>query len=140
MNGIHIRKYHTKDRQELTNLWARVFPDNPSHSEPCKVIDAKLKVDDLIFVAEESLGLLAGACMAGYDGHRGWLYAVAVLPEFRREGYGQGLILHAIDELKALGCIKLNLQIRSSNHEVAKFYESLGFVIEDRISMGLHTA
>ncbi len=74
--------------------------------------------------------------MAGYDGHRGWLYAVAVLKEQRRSGAGAALVKQAIQTLKVMGCIKVNLQIRATNTEVAAFYESLGFVIEERLSMG----
>jgi len=99
------------------------------------MIEAKLAVDDLIFV-KESNGSLVGACIAGYDGHRGWLYAVAVLREHRRNGTGEALIRYAMQSLKEKGCIKVNLQIRSSNAKVQKFYEALGFKTEDRISMG----
>ena len=76
--------------------------------------------------------------MAGYDGHRGWLYAVAVDHAHRRNGIGRQLVRQALDALRQLGCIKANLQIRSDNAEVVTFYESLGFCIEDRISMGLN--
>jgi len=95
----------------------------------------KLAIDDLIIVAE-SEGELIGACMAGYDGHRGWLYAVAVAPSHRRKGIGEKLVKFAMQALKQLGCIKVNLQIRSTNTEVAAFYKSLGFSVEDRLSMG----
>ena len=100
------------------------------------MIDAKLAVDDLILIAEES-ETVVGACMAGYDGHRGWLYALAVRPESRRNGLGVRIVLHAVEKLRELGCIKVNLQIRSDNAEVEAFYRTLGFAREDRISMGL---
>lgn len=131
-----VRKYRSTDRPELIALWERVFPDNPPHSEPTRILDAKLEVDDLIFVSVQTDGLV-GACMAGYDGHRGWLYAVAVSPEYRRQGLGERLVKHAIKELKDIGCGKVNLQIRSNNLEVAKFYGALGFQVEDRMSMGM---
>ena len=99
------------------------------------MIEAKLEVDDQIFVAEDG-GRIVGACMAGYDGHRGWLYSVAVMPEQRRQGIGQGLIEKAMNALKEIGCIKVNLQIRASNQGVRAFYKSLGFDVEERISMG----
>jgi ribosomal protein S18 acetylase RimI-like enzyme len=99
------------------------------------MIEAKLQVDDKIFVAEDK-GQIVVACMAGYDGHRGWLYSVAVNPDQRRRGIGQELIRFAVKALKEIGCIKVNLQIRASNHEVRAFYESLGFGVEERISMG----
>ena len=132
---MRIRKFQENDRGSLIELWQKVFPDDPPHNEPSIVIEAKLAVDDLIFLAENNNEII-GACMAGYDGHRGWLYAVAVLPEHRRSGTGTQLVKHAMQALKELGCVKVNLQIRSTNREVAAFYKSLGFETEDRLSMG----
>ncbi|MFK8043597.1 GNAT family acetyltransferase [Congregibacter sp.] len=131
-----IRRYLEQDRAGLIQLWSETFPDDPKHNEPSGMIEAKLLVDDLIFIAEESQSII-GACMAGYDGHRGWLYAVAVSQEHRRRGIAKRLIKEAIKTLKNVGCIKVNLQIRAENHEVQEFYESLGFVVEKRISMGV---
>lgn len=131
-----IRKYKSTDRESLIELWRQVFPDDPPHNEPASVIDAKLAVDDLIFIAEID-GVIIGACVAGYDGHRGWLYAVAVKPEFRRDGAGKRLVNTAIKSLRALGCKKVNLQIRADNTQVMAFYRSLGFEVEDRMSMGI---
>ncbi len=133
---MKIRRFKTGDKQALIDLWDTVFRDDPPHNEPSKVIDAKLAVDDLIYVAEND-GRVIGACMAGYDGHRGWLYAVAVLPENRHSSIGRQLVETAMQALAGLGCIKVNLQIRSTNTEVAAFYRSLGFSVEDRMSMGM---
>jgi ribosomal protein S18 acetylase RimI-like enzyme len=132
---MKIRQFCESDRSDLIKLWHAVFPDDPSHNEPSKVIEAKLAIDNLIFIAEHE-GLIIGACMAGYDGHRGWLYAVAVCNEQRRSGVGSALVQHAIQALKVMGCIKVNLQIRATNTEVTTFYKSLGFIIEERLSMG----
>ena len=133
---MNIRKFQESDRSPLIDLWEKVFPDDPPHNAPPIVLEAKLAVDDLIFVVE-SEGNLIGACMAGYDGHRGWLYAVAILNEHRRNGTGAALVKHAIQSLKELGCIKVNLQIRATNTAVAAFYKSLGFAVEERLSMGV---
>jgi ribosomal protein S18 acetylase RimI-like enzyme len=74
--------------------------------------------------------------MAGYDGHRGWLYSVAVDQSKRRKGIGSKLVRHIVRALHDRGCIKINLQVRSANAAVVSFYGSLGFKVEDRISMG----
>ena len=108
---MNIRKFQEKDREALITLWQRAFPNDPPHNEPAKIISAKLAVDDLIFVAEQNSEIV-GACMAGYDGHRGWLYAVAVSAELRRSGTGTLLVNAAIQQLTDLGCVKVNLQIR----------------------------
>ena len=130
-----IRSYQASDRDQLVALWQSVFPNDPPHNAPDKVIDEKCRVDNLLFVAETNQSIV-GACMAGYDGHRGWLYAVAVLPEYRRNAVGKQLVEHAVMSLKKRGCGKVNLQIRADNTEVAAFYQSLGFDIEERMSMG----
>lgn len=71
-----------------------------------------------------------------FYGHRGWLYAVAVLKQHRGQGIGRALVHEAERRLAALGCRKINLQIRASNRAVAEFYARLGYSVEDRISMG----
>ena len=133
---MEIRRYRESDRLQLVALWRRAFPDDPPRNEPNGMIDAKLAVDDLIFVADAA-GAIVGAAIAGYDGHRGWLYSVAVDAAMRRKRVGGALIRHAVDALRGLGCVKVNLQVRSTNAAVVAFYESLGFAVEDRISMGL---
>ena len=133
---MNIRKFQDADQNSLIDLWSQVFPDASPHNEPSSVIAAKLAVDDLIFVAEHD-DKLVGACMAGYDGHRGWLYAIAVLDQERRRGVGTALVNYAIKALQDIGCIKVNLQIRSTNVEVEAFYRTLGFVTEERLSMGM---
>ena len=132
---MKIRSYSSENRDQVITLWQSVFSDDSPHNKPSKVIDAKLAADELLFVAEDN-DVIIGTAMAGYDGHRGWLYLVAVDPQQRRKGIGQQLVKHAMKALKTVGCVKVNLQIRSTNNQVVSFYESIGFVSEDRISMG----
>ena len=136
---MNIRKYNNFDKEALVSFWSKVFPDDPPHNEPGKVIAEKLIVDDLIFIVEEEDNII-GACMAGYDGHRGWLYAVAVGTEFRRKGVGKKLVSNVLASLRELGCGKVNIQIRAKNDQAEEFYKSIGFNMEDRVSMGVHLA
>src|SRR5262245_66488002 len=90
---------------------------------------------DLFLVALED-HTVVGTCMAGFDGHRGWVHLVAVAPEHRRRGVGSALMRRAEALLAALGCPKVNLQVRASSPEVVPFYQGLGYRVEERISMG----
>ena len=132
-----IRKFSVAaDRDQLAALWQRVFGYESAHNAPEFVIDKKLVVGDgLLFVAEAE-GKVVGSIMAGYDGHRGWIYALAVLPEYRRRGLGSRLVRHAEQQLRALGCPKINLQIMKGNESVESFYRKLGYEAEQRVSMG----
>ena len=133
---MEVRKYSHGDHDRLVALLKAVFPGDTGHNEPAAVIEAKLKVDDLIYVAETGDHLI-GCCMGGYDGVRGWLYSVSVLEEYRREGVGAKLVRAVVTKLKEQGCIKVNLQVRADNTEVTNFYQKLGFKEEDRMSMGV---
>ena len=132
-----IRQYDDlKDRSQVIELWRAVFGYEAAHNDPSLSIAKKLaNKDDLFFVATDGLSVI-GTVMAGYDGHRGWLYAVAVHPERRMSGLGDGLVQAAEDALNALGCMKVNLQLLASNEATADFYKSLGYAVEPRVSMG----
>lgn len=137
---VRFRCCTNGDRARVIALWEQVFPDDPPHSAPPQVFDAKLAMNDgLLFIATDA-GEVIGTAMAGYDGHRGWLYTVAVLPEFRGRGIGTALVRHAVGALRAMGCPKVNLQVRASNTAVVGFYETLGFEVEERVSMGMRIA
>ncbi|WP_069384110.1 GNAT family N-acetyltransferase [Halomonas caseinilytica] len=130
------RKYIEDDEPRVAALWRASFPDYTGYNTPEAVLRAKRLVDDHIYVIEDD-GEIIATCMAGYDGHRGWLYSVAVAASRQGEGLGRRMVEFAIERLRELGCVKVNLQIRGGNEEVADFYRRLGFDTEDRISMGL---
>lgn len=133
-----LRKYEESDKLNLIKFWGEVFPLRSAHNDPTFVLESKTKIDDLIFIAVKN-GEIIGSCMAGYDGHRGWLYSVGVSPKVRRAGIGTKLMKYAIQQLTEIGCFKVNIQILSTNTSVVSFYESLGFAVEERVSMGVLT-
>jgi len=69
---------------------------------------------------------IEGSIMVGFDGHRGWVYYLAVSPDRRRSGLGRALMEAAEDWLRARGVPKIQLMIREDNAEALGFYESLG--------------
>jgi ribosomal protein S18 acetylase RimI-like enzyme len=132
-----IRKYNdSTDRNSVITLWQTVFGYEAAHNEPSLSIDKKVATKDgMFFVAADKTNIV-GTVMAGYDGHRGWLYAVAVHPTQRRAGLGGNLVRFAEDALTAAGCMKINLQLLASNDSTAAFYRTLGYAVEPRVSMG----
>jgi ribosomal protein S18 acetylase RimI-like enzyme len=133
---MDIRPFHEADEDAVVALWASVFAYPAHHNDPATVIRHKLAVQrELFFVAVEGDALL-GTVMGGYDGHRGWIYSLAVHPEARRRGVGTALMRHVEGELARRGCPKINLQVLASNADVVAFYRTLGYAIEERVSMG----
>ncbi|MBN1147818.1 MAG: GNAT family acetyltransferase [Anaerolineales bacterium] len=131
-----IRPYSEDDEPAVARLWRQVFPDAPAWNRPESDIRCKLAVQRELFLVALLGGELVGTAMAGYDGHRGWVYYVAVSPERRRQGIGTQLMQRVEAELAQIGCPKLNLQVRAANAQVVEFYRKLGYQVEERISMG----
>ena len=122
-------------RDGVMMLWQNVFGYSDKRNDPDLVIQKKLEVDDMLYVALEN-GTVAGTVMTGYDGHRGWIYSLAVLPELRNRGIATELLRHAERMLAKTGCMKINLQVLESNAAVTEFYLKNGYRVEERISMG----
>ena len=131
-----FRHFSAPDTEDVVRLLNTELPDDQAHNEPVSVLRLKAQSDDLSFVATVD-GVICGFVMAGFDGHRGWLYQLAVDPACRRSGIATGLVRYAMRCLQDLGCRKLNLQVREGNDQAESFYLSLGFSREQRISMGI---
>jgi ribosomal protein S18 acetylase RimI-like enzyme len=133
---VEIRPFGEEDHDAVVALWREVFPGAPPRNDPLRDIARKLEVQPALFLVAVVGGQIAGTVMAGFDGHRGWVHLVAVGPRYRRRGVGSAMMRRAETLLDAMGCPKLNLQVRPTTPEVVGFYESLGFRVEERISMG----
>jgi ribosomal protein S18 acetylase RimI-like enzyme len=135
-NLLSIMTYHPSHFDGVRDLWHEAFPNDPPWNAAELAIPAKLKIQPKLFLVAIDRGVVIGSIMAGYDGHRGWLYAAAVLQSHQRQGVGTALVREAENLLSAMGCTKINVQVRSSNAAVTTFYGSLGYKVEARVSMG----
>lgn len=81
-------------------------------------------------------GHIVASAMGGYDGHRGWVYYVAVHPDHRGAGHGRVLMAELEARLLTSGCPKLNLQVRGGNADALAFYARLGFAVDDVVGLG----
>lgn len=133
---VNIVPYSSAHFDGVEALWEEVFPNDPPWNRAAVAIPEKLGVQPELFLVAEQGGMVLGTAMAGYDGHRGWLYGIAVKPDFQRGGIGSLLLGDAERRLRALGCGKINLQIRAGNEAVAAFYRQHGYDVEERVSMG----
>jgi ribosomal protein S18 acetylase RimI-like enzyme len=133
--GVEPRGFQETDREGLICLWSMCDLLRPWNNADHD-IDRKLDQDPRGLIVLELYGTVVGSVMAGYDGHRGWVNYLAVHPDRRSQGLGRLLMAAAEDHLTAVGCPKVNLQIRSSNPEAIGFYRRLGYVPDDVVSMG----
>ena len=133
---VEIMPYRSEDQSEVVALWKTVFPDDPPWNEPVSVIRRKLTVQPQLFLIGHLNGQIVGTVIAGFDGVRGWIHHLAVRAECRHKGIGTMLMRSAEQGLEALGCPKVNLQVRATNTAVISFYRSLGYDVEERASLG----
>ncbi len=132
---MEIRPFHPDDSAAVVQLWTEcglVVPWN----DPYKDIRRKLTVQPEMFLIGSSGGRIIASVMAGYDGHRGWINYLAVHPDHQRVGVGRAMMAEAEKALRAAGCPKINLQVRSKNFGVIEFYEKIGFKKDDVVSLG----
>ena len=105
-------------------------------NDPVADLRRSLRTWPELVLAAETDGVLVGTVVAGYDGHRGWLYSLASDPARRGEGIGRALVDEAERRLRALGCPKVQLMVRAENAAVLGFYEALGYERSDTIVVG----
>ncbi len=132
---MQLRAFRPSDELAVIALWrdcGLVVPQNDPHKD----IARKMQVSPELFIVGEADGDIIGSCMAGYEGHRGWINYLAVHPTQQRRGYATELMREAERLLMSVGCPKINLQVRSSNSAVIAFYESIGFLDDSVVSLG----
>jgi ribosomal protein S18 acetylase RimI-like enzyme len=137
---LSIRRFDVADTDAVVALWQEAFPEYRDATRPQRnphlSIANKLATQPELFFVAENHGRVIGTVMAGYDGHRGWLYSLAVDTAMRRHGIGTRLVKQAETALTSLGCPKVNLQVLESKADVRGFYEALGYRADEVVSLG----
>ncbi len=130
-----IRPFRPDDEAAVIALWQRCDLVRP-WNDPHKDIQRKLLVRPDLFLVGIIDDHIVASVMAGYEGHRGWLNYLAVDPAHQRRGHARAMVAEAERLLRAAGCPKINLQVRTSNGGVIEFYRKLGYAADEVTSMG----
>src|SRR6267143_1335635 len=132
---MEIRRYQNSDEASVVRLWAECGLVR-SWNDPHNDIRRKLSVQPELFLVGVIDASVMATVMAGFDGHRGWVNYMAVAEQCRRRGLGRMLMQRVENQLRDMGCPKLNMQVRSSNAAVLAFYERLGYTHDPAMSLG----
>ncbi len=130
-----IRVFQLPDAEAVVALWVACDLTRP-WNDPHADIERKLADSPELFLVGEVDGVVVGSVMAGYDGHRGWINYLAVDPTRQGRGLGRELMVAAEARLEALGCAKINLQVRDGNDVARRFYEAIGYDHEPLANYG----
>ncbi len=125
-----IRNFEEPDRNAVIALWQACDLTRP-WNDPHQDIDRKMQYQpELFFVGIENNAIIASA-MAGYDGHRGSVFYLAISPQKQGNGYGKKMMHHLENTLRAIGCPKINIAVRTTNVPVLAFYNRQGYSKDD---------
>lgn len=123
------------DVEQVVGLWQACGLTRPWNDPYADIAEARTGDGSTVLVARAD-GRVVATAMAGHDGHRGWLYYVAVAPELRNTGLGRAAVVAAEAWLVARGARKIQLMVRTTNTEVLGFYERLGYADQECTVLG----
>jgi ribosomal protein S18 acetylase RimI-like enzyme len=120
------------DIPEVVGLWQRCGSTRPWNDPAADIALARREANSTVLLGRYK-GSLVASVLVGHDGHRGWVYYVTVDPNHRFNGLGRAIMSAAEEWLRMRGIEKLHLMVRPDNDKVRAFYESLGFVEQERV-------
>jgi ribosomal protein S18 acetylase RimI-like enzyme len=133
--AFEIRQFAIGDSDAVVEVWRRTGLLHPNN-DPGKDIRRKLQVRPDLFLVGTIGGAVVATIMIGYEGHRGSVNYLGVLPEHRLRGYARRMIEEAERLLRLEGCPKINLNVRTANAAALSFYERVGFSPDSVVSLG----
>jgi hypothetical protein len=131
-SNLDITTAEDADEAGIVTLWEKCELTRPWNDPRADLTRARKGPASAVLVGRDQQSVLA-TVMVGHDGHRGWLYYVAVDPDHRKNGYGRAIVTAAEDWLRARGVEKLQLMVRPDNTYAQAFYETLDYDEQPRI-------
>ena len=113
-------------------LWQRCGSTRPWNDPAADIALARQGANAAVLLGRDGDAVVASV-LVGHDGHRGWVYYVAVDPQHRKKGLGRAIMAAAEEWLRARGILKLQLMVRPDNIQVQAFYETLDYDEQERI-------
>jgi ribosomal protein S18 acetylase RimI-like enzyme len=130
--ALSIAPIADADIAEVIALWRACDLTRPWNDPAADIALARKGANSAILIGRDGDAMIASA-LVGHDGHRGWVYYVAVDPAHRGKGFGRAIMNAAEDWLRARGIEKLQLMVRGDNTRVQAFYGSLGYLEQERV-------
>ncbi len=132
VNALAIAEIADSDVDAVIALWQRCGLTRPWNDPASDIALARRDANATILVGRAD-GAVVATAMVGHDGHRGWVYYVAVDPERQKQGLGRAIMGAAEQWLRAAGLPKLQLLVRRENAKAGAFYRSIGYEEADTI-------
>ena len=125
-HALTIKAIEDGDIAAVIALWQRCGLTRPWNDPQADIAMARREPNSAVLIGRAGDAIVATA-MLGHDGHRGWVYYVAVDPDRRGKGYGRTIMHAAENWLREAGIAKLQLLVRRENAKAGAFYQSIGY-------------
>ena len=129
---LSIAPIEDADVAAVIALWQRCGLTRPWNDPAADIALARRGPNSTVLTGRDG-GAIAATAMVGHDGHRGWVYYVAVDPDRRANGHGRAIMNAAEEWLRQAGIPKLQLLVRRDNAKAGAFYQSIGYEEADTI-------
>ena len=126
MKEVKVREFDIAEYDQLAKLWIdsglgfRLGDDEDS-------VRVKLTRDPDLFLVAQDGGKLVGSAMGGWDGRRGWIYHLGVLPAYRRKGVARSLVTELERRMREKGVLKVNGLVYTWNRQSKSFFSKMGY-------------
>jgi ribosomal protein S18 acetylase RimI-like enzyme len=132
VNELAIAPITDADVESVVALWQRCGLTRP-WNDPASEIAFARRGQNATILTGRAHGALRATAMVGHDGHRGWIYYVAVDPDLQGQDFGRAIMGAAEDWLRGQGVEKVMLMVRPDNTKVQAFYDKLGYDVQERV-------
>lgn len=132
---MQISAATSDDADAIVALWQACGLTRPWNDPHADFAQAIANPTSTVLLARDA-DTLIGAVMVGFDGHRGWIYYLGVIPARQRQRLGATLMAAAEDWLRVCGAPKLQLMVRSDNQPALDFYAALGLEPQPVVTLG----
>jgi len=137
MDDFTIRKMVSSDISTVRQIWSDVgfeVTQSDSISEVTRMLRHNPEFCLILELQYLEETRIIGTVLGGFDGRRGWVHHLAILPEYRRNGYGKQLMTHLMHTFTKHGVVKFKLEITGDNPHLIKFYQKLGWDIRSDLT------
>ena len=132
MSELSVAPIADADVEAVIALWQRCGLTRPWNDPRGDIAFARRGPNSTILIGRHEDNIAATA-LVGHDGHRGWVYYVAVDPDRQGKDFGRAIMAAAEDWLRQQGVTKVMLMVRPDNTSVRAFYDRLGYETQERV-------
>ncbi len=131
-----IRKLSIEDYDDIIRIWVDAgLPYKPFGRDKKERIAKEMQRPDTAFIGihDDEAGMLIAVGLATYDGRKGWINRVAVLPDFRHQGLAGRIIRECETFLEQQGAEIIACLIEEYNLPSMALFQKHGYYFHEDI-------